>query len=93
MRSKNEIQELVQQNIAKIKISEFVAEGGWPDIDNVDVAVFSQTQKEGVEFINLDILYSVHKPGCCFIPGADQYMRLSKTLQIEKNQIKFIENE
>lgn len=89
MYTNTQIKEFVQQNINQIKISEFVADGGWPIIDNIDVTIYKQTEEKGIETISLDILYEVHKTGCCFIPGSDLPMRLSKIVTIEDNQIKF----
>ncbi|MGY5351393.1 hypothetical protein ACXGQW_02270 [Wenyingzhuangia sp. IMCC45533] len=88
MRTELEIKQIVQQNINQIKISEFVTDGGWPNIEHIDVAVYSQTESNGVEIINLHILYTVDKAGCCFIPGREEQNRMSKTLIIEGNNIK-----
>ncbi len=90
MRSKQEIQKLIQQNIHLIKISEFVSEGGWPNIDAIDVLIFNQTEENNIETISLDILYEVTKAGCCFIPGADAQMRLRKKITIQNNQINIL---
>lgn len=84
-----EIKDVVQQNIDQIKISEFVAEGGWPNLKNVDVAVFDQTVEEGVTTIKLHILYTLDRAGCCFIPGKEEQMRLPKKVIIHNNQVKF----
>ncbi|NIJ45304.1 hypothetical protein FHR24_001772 [Wenyingzhuangia heitensis] len=93
MHSTEQIKQLVQQNIHQIKISEFVAEGGWPNINEIDVSVFNQTEQNGVEVINLHILYTVDKAGCCFIPGAEQQMRLPKRITIQNNKVKIGEDE
>ena len=93
MYTTEEIKQLVQQNIGQIKISEFVAEGGWPNIDDVDVSVFNQSIDGEITTINLHILYTVHRAGCCFIPGADEQMRLSKTVIINNNKVKIKQNE
>lgn len=85
MYTKNQIRDLVQENIHQIKISEFVSEGGWPNIDNVDVQVLNQSKNQ----ISLVILYTVDKAGCCFIPGGEQQMRLHKTLLMSNHKIKF----
>lgn len=88
MYTKKEIQELVRNNIDQVKISEFVAEGGWPNIDAVEVDVFDQKEGNDVTTVDLHILYEVYRPGCCFIPGVDQQMRLPKKVIIQNNQVK-----
>ncbi|MDO3694953.1 hypothetical protein QVZ41_08870 [Wenyingzhuangia sp. chi5] len=90
MHTEEEIKQLVQKNIHQIKISEFVTEGGWPNIDEVDVAIYSQKEMEGVETIHLQILYTVEKAGCCFIPGGEEQKRLSKIVTISNNQITIV---
>lgn len=90
MRSKEEIKELVQQNIDLIKVSEFVAEGGWPNLDAIDVLIFKQQEDKGIETVVLDILYDVTKAGCCFIPGGENQMRLRKEITIENNQLNIV---
>ena len=85
MRTEQEIKELVQKNIHQIKVSEFVAEGGWPNIDNVDVAIFSQKEINDIETIGLHVLYTIDKAGCCFIPGGEEQKRLEKVVIIHKD--------
>jgi len=83
MYTEQEIKQLVQKNIHQIKVSECVAEGGWPNIDNVDVAIYQQKIIDEVETIHLQILYTVDKAGCCFIPGTEEQKRMSKVVTIE----------
>ncbi|GGF74973.1 hypothetical protein [Wenyingzhuangia marina] len=90
MHNKQEIKQLVQKNIHQIKVSEFVTEGGWPNIDNVDVAIYSQKEIDNEEIIHLQILYTVDKAGCCFIPGGEEQKRLSKTVTINKNSVTIV---
>lgn len=85
MHTEEEIKKLVQDHIGQVKVSEFVAEGGWPNIDNVDIAIYSQKIIEGVETIDLQILYTVDKAGCCFIPGTEEQKRLSKIVTINQD--------
>lgn len=87
MHTEKEIQQLVQKNIHQIKVSEFVTEGGWPNIDNVDIVIFNQTKIDNIETINLQILYTVDKAGCCFIPGGEEQKRLSKKVIINKGSV------
>ena len=89
MYTTEEIKQLVQQNIHQIKISEFVGEGGWPNIDNIDVAVFNQFTDKEITTVSLHILYTVDTAGCCFIPGAEQQKRMLKTVIINNNSVKF----
>lgn len=90
MLSTQEIKDLVQQNIDQIKISEFVAEGGWPNLKEIDVAVFNQVVQQNDErIIKLHILYTLDRAGCCFIPGGEQQMRLPKKVIVNKNKVKF----
>lgn len=88
MKDINEVRQLVQNNINQIKISEFVAEGGWPNIDNIDVTIFNQKQQDDSEIIDLHILYTVDKAGCCFIPGMEEEKILAKTVTINNNKVK-----
>ena len=90
MHTEEEIKQLVQKNIHQIKISEFVTEGGWPNIDEVDVAIYSHKEIEGVETIHLQILYTVEKAGCCFIPGREEQNRLSKIVTISNNSVTIV---
>lgn len=90
MYTKEEIQKLVQENIHHIKVSEFVTEGGWPNIDDIDIVIYSQKLVNDTETVRLQILYTVDKAGCCFIPGAEEHKRLSKTINICQNKIEFI---
>lgn len=90
MHTEQEIKQLVQKNIHQIKVSEFVTEGGWPNIDNVDVAIYSQKEMEGVETIHLQILYTVEKAGCCFIPGGEEQKRLSKIVTLSNNDVTIV---
>ncbi|NJB84003.1 hypothetical protein [Wenyingzhuangia aestuarii] len=90
MHTTEEVKQLVQQNIHQIKISEFVAEGGWPNIDAIDVAIFSQVEENELETISLHILYTVDKAGCCFIPGGEEQKRLPKVVTIFNNSVKIL---
>lgn len=89
MLSTKEIKDLVQKNLHQIKISEFVSEGGWPNLKNVEVAVFDQKIEEDVEIVKLHILYTLDRAGCCFIPGKEEHVRLPKKISIKNNQLKF----
>lgn len=89
MLSAQQIKELVQNNIHQIKISEFVTDGGWPNLKEIDVAIFDQTKEMDDEIIKLHILYSLDRAGCCFIPGREEQMRLPKKIVINNNQVKF----
>ncbi len=89
MLSTKEIRDLVQANIHQIKISEFVSEGGWPNLKDVEVAVFDQTIDDEGEIAKLHILYTLDRAGCCFIPGKEEQMRLPKKVIIKNNQVKF----
>ena len=89
MLSKEELLQLVKQNIHKISISEFVAQGGYPVFSDLDILVFSQKENNGITEILLDILYDLEFAGCCFIPGRNEKFTLSKTLVINNNEITF----
>ena len=87
--TKEEIRTMVQKNIHQIKISEFASEGGWPNIDDVDVEVFkTEITSEKCE-VYIHILYTVERAGCCFIPGKQDQMRLPKKLSIQNKIVKF----
>jgi len=90
MHTTPEIKQLVQQNIHQIKISEFVVDGGWPIIDAIDVTIFSHIEEGELETINLHILYTIHRAGCCFIPGREEILSLPKIVTIQNNKIKFL---
>ncbi|MDO6737521.1 hypothetical protein [Wenyingzhuangia sp. 2_MG-2023] len=89
MHTKEEIRILVQQNIHQIKISEFAGDGGWPNIDAVDVEIHKHVKIDSEEVVYLHILYTVDRAGCCFIPGREDYMRLAKKATLQNNQLKF----
>lgn len=93
MLTNQEIKKQVRDHIDQISISEFVTEGGWPNLKAVDIAVYSQEKKEETYYINLDILYTTDKAGCCFIPGAEQQNRMSKKVEIHHQEIKFYNHE
>ncbi|ANW95564.1 hypothetical protein AXE80_04415 [Wenyingzhuangia fucanilytica] len=90
MHTQLEIKQLVQNNIHQIKVSEFVSDGGWPNIDNIEVSVYSQKIENDVETISLQILYTVDKAGCCFIPGAEEQKRLSKIVTIDNDIVTIV---
>lgn len=90
MHTEQEITELVQKNIHQIKVSEFVTEGGWPNIDDVDVAIYSHKEDDDIETVHLQILYTVDKAGCCFIPGGEEQKRLSKIVTINKDKVTIV---
>ncbi|MEN8765496.1 MAG: hypothetical protein ABF273_08285 [Wenyingzhuangia sp.] len=90
MHTEQEVKHIVQKNIHQIKVSEFVSDGGWPNIDDIEVAIFSQKVEEGCETINLQILYTVDRAGCCFIPGSEEHRRLSKRLTISNDCVEII---
>ncbi len=87
MRTSEEIKQMVQDNIHQIKISEFVAEGGWPNIENIEVQILSQKESKEIETVDLHILYTIEKPGCCFIPGREEFNMLAKQVTISNNKI------
>lgn len=88
MLSKEEILKVVNQNIHQIPVSEFVSEGGWPNLENLDILVYHQEQNEDKTIIRLDILYLSTKPGCCFIPSKEQYLHLPKQIILCSNEVK-----
>lgn len=90
MHTEQEVKQLLQKNIHQIKVSEFVTEGGWPNIDDVDVAIYSQKKENDIETVHLQILYTVDKAGCCFIPGGEEQRRLSKIVTINKDVVTII---
>ncbi len=89
MLSTAEIKKRIKEQIHQIKISEFVSDGGWPMLDQIDIVVFDHIIKEDKEIVKLHILYPLERAGCCFIPGREEMMRLPKKVIIKKNQLKF----
>ncbi|MGY6647844.1 hypothetical protein [Wenyingzhuangia sp. IMCC45574] len=89
MRNTEEIRVLVQEHIGQIKISEFVSDGGWPNLNNIELAVFDQQVNNNEEVVKLHILYTIDRAGCCFIPGKEEQKRLPKKVIIKNNNIKF----
>lgn len=88
MHTLEQVKQLVQQNIDQIKISEFAPEGGWPNIDEIEITIFNQKEENDKEVIGLDILYSLEKAGGCFIPRREDKMSLSKVVTIHNDKVK-----
>lgn len=91
--NKEQILELVKNQINKISISEFVAEGGFPIFSDLDILVYNQYKEGDSEIVIADILYDLEFAGCCFIPGRNQKYPLRKKITITNNQLEFTDHE
>lgn len=58
----------IKKNIKLFNQFEFCDNGGWPNFDNLDVIILSQTESETGTKINVSILYACeHSASCsCF---------------------------
>ncbi len=84
------IKEIVIANIDSFVISDFCPNGGWPKFDNLSVTIFNTEKYDDSVVYDLELLYDCEFPGCCFIPGGQNFSRLRKKVKISESSLEVL---
>ncbi|MGY5351394.1 hypothetical protein ACXGQW_02275 [Wenyingzhuangia sp. IMCC45533] len=84
MKDTNEIKIIIKDNIHQIKTSEFVPNGGYPDLENIDINIYSYSIEHEIETFNLGISFLEREADFCDMFGHDVYHTIDKQLVISR---------
>lgn len=85
------LKEKIMANIDMFAISDFCPNGGWPKFDNLSIIVFKEEKLVDSIIYDVELQYDCEVAGCCFIPGADNFTRLRKKIEIKETSFEVLD--